>query len=217
MSRFLSLILAVILALFTTTACSSEPDAILPTEEYTGILTKVKLGMPKAKVLSLQDVASQLYYEDDTTIWTVNPDTDIMQLRQIIPTDNQHYYADDSIITYFFKTVSGDSEIYLEAYSQETKCLLDKTLATQFFNEKIAALEAQHFNDETKKAAKSVLGTEDIDYNVVHSAIISAPSYELEFNMTLSYEDVLGVEDYYATKFEIIITEKDKIEPQPEN
>ena len=101
MKKVLSVILTVIMCISAMAACSKE-EAAEEMPEYSGILTRVKLGMPLTKIVSMQPDGVELYYEDDTTIWSINSDTDLMEVRNIIPAEDQYFYADDSIITYKF-------------------------------------------------------------------------------------------------------------------
>ncbi len=215
MKRFFSIILTIIIAVTAFSSCNKEESSVELTE-YTGILSKVKLGMSLSKVQMLQDTTAKLYWEDDLTLWNVNSDTELYSdVLALIPSDNQHYFADDSLITYNFKTVPGETEKYLKGYSQEVHCLLDRATAEKYFTEKTALLAAEHCKDEAAVSTGTILGTEDIDLDVVYLEVVSAPSYDLKFSMTLTYDEVLDVEDYYASKFEIEIIEKDSVVPIP--
>lgn len=207
MKKVLSVIIAVIMCIFTLTACGKE-EAVAEIPEYSGILTRVKLGMPLTKIVSMQPDGVELYYEDDTTIWSINPDADLMEVRDLIPADDLYYYADDSIITYKFRTVKGDDEIYLNGYTEEVHCLMDRAVAEEYFNKKTEQLVSKHCVDTGSSAVGSMVGTENIDMELVYTQNISASSYDVVFTMTLTYDTVNSVDGYYATEFNISLTEK---------
>ena len=77
MKKILTIILALAMSLTCLTACGKDEETAVAENAYAGILTKVKLGMPLTKIVSLQPDSVELYYEDDTTIWCVNSDTEI--------------------------------------------------------------------------------------------------------------------------------------------
>ena len=224
MKKVLSIFLSVLMCVALFTACGSKDDtAEAGSSTYSGILTKVKLGMPLTKIISLQPDGIDLYYQDDTTVWSINPDTDLMEIAALIPEDNAFYYADDSIITYYFKTVKGDEEIYLNSYSEEVHCLIDRTSAENYFNTKSEQLVKKHCINDGSSATASMTGTEGVDMTLVYTQNISTSSYTVDFSMTLTYDTVDGVEGYYGTMFEITLTEKavkDSVaidSPQPED
>jgi hypothetical protein len=194
------------LALFT--ACGDSEEASDETA-YSGILTKIKLGMPLTKIVTLQPDGVDLNYEDDTTIWSINTDTDLMQdVSALIPENDLYYYANDSFITYYFETKKGDDEIYLNGYSEEVLCLLDRETAEEYFNKKTEELVKKHCTTEGSEAGGYMKGTEDVDMELEYVQKISASSYDLVFTMILTYDTVDSVTGYYATKFEIDVTEK---------
>lgn len=204
MKRIISVILSMIIALMCFTACGKDEEAS-PETAYAGILTKIKLGMPLTKIITLQPDGIELYYETDTRIWSKNTDTELMEIRSLIPEENAYYYVDDSIITYDFKTVKGDEEIYLNSYMSEVTCLLDRETAEKYFADKTAELAKKHAV-EPKGTLK---GTEDIDMDLNYKETFDCPSYKAEFVMTLTYQTVEGVDGYYASYFAIIVTEKE--------
>ena len=178
MKRILAVLLSVMTCVMLLAGCGGEEAAETPA--YSGILTKIKLDMPLTKIVSMQPDGVELYWDDDTTIWSINPDTDLnAEVSALVPEEDQYYYSDDSIITYNFKTKKGDDEIYLKGYS------------------------------EGSVAGGTMVGTEDIDMELVYSQKISASSYDLVFSMTLTYDTVNDVAGYYATEFKIELTEKD--------
>lgn len=207
MKRIFSVLLSIMTCVMLLTACGEEAAE---ESAYSGILTKVKIGMPLTKIVSMQPDGVELYWDDDTTIWSINTDTDLMaEVSALVPAEDMFYYADDSIITYNFKTQKGDDELYLKGYSEEVHCLLDRTAAQDYFDKKTAELISKHCVDEGSVAGGTMVGTEDIDMELVYSQKISASSYDLVFSMTLTYDTVNDVAGYYATEFEIELTEKD--------
>lgn len=207
MKRIFAVLLSLLTCVMLLAACGEEAA---DESSYSGILTKIKLGMPLTKIVTMQPDGVELYWEDDTTIWSINTDTDLMaDVSALVPADDMYYYSDDSIITYQFKTKKGDEEIYLKGYSEEVHCLLDRTAAQEYFDKKTAELLKKHCVDEGSVAGGSMVGTEDIDMELVYSQKISASSYDLVFSMTLTYDTVNDVAGYYATQFKIDINEKD--------
>lgn len=210
MKKIISVLLTALMCLTLFTACGKEEDTAADVPAYSGILTKIKLGMPLTKIISLQPDGVELYYEDDVTIWCMNEDTDLLKDTQaIIPADDQYYYTGNSIITYNFRTVKGDEEIYLKGYTEEVHCLIDRVSAEEYFNTKTEQLVSKHCTGEGSAVTGSMTGTEGIDMELVYSQNISTSSYDLVLSMTLTYETVNNVEGYYATKYDITLTEKD--------
>lgn len=207
MRKFLPVILALIMTLTCFTACGGDDEAeAAETPAYSGILTKIKLGMPLTKVVSLNAGNNvELYYETDTCIWSVNPDTDLMEIRNLLTEGEQFYYVDDSVITYNFKTVKGDEEIYLNNYLSEVHCLLDRATAEKYFETKTAELKAKHGVEPIGR----MTGTENVDMEVNYIQRFDCPSYTLTFTMTEKYDTVNGVDGYYGSYFSIDVKEKE--------
>lgn len=206
MKKFLTAFLAVALAVTCFTACGGGDDeAPAEASGYNGILTKVKLGMPLKKIISInQSQNVNLNYETDTVIWSQNPDTELMEIRDLIPTESAYYYLDDSLITYVFETRKGDEEIYLTSYMAEAYGLLDRKIAEEYYEKKTEELKAKH----KAEPAKSIKGTEDIDLEVDRISRYSCASYDLTFTMREQYDTVDGVEGYYGSYFCIEVKEK---------
>lgn len=200
--KIIAVALASVLSVLCLVACGKEE--MVSNEEYSGILTKVKLGMPLTKIVSLQPDGVDLYYETDTTIWSINNDTEIKEISNLIPEESAYYYTDDSIITYYFVTKNGDTEIYLHGYTSEIGCLIDRETAKNYFIEKTDQLEKRY------KAVPvgTITGTEGIDMELIYKEVYDCPSYTVTFIMKQTYDTVDGVEDYYGTFFSIDITEK---------
>lgn len=206
MKKFLTAFLAMALAVTCLTACGGgDDDAPAEATGYNGILTKVKLGMPLNKIISInQSYNVNLNYETDTVIWSQNPDTELMEIRGLIPTESAYYYVDDSLITYTFETRKGETEIYLTSYMSEAYGLLDRKTAESYYETKTAELAKKH----GVEAVQSVKGTEDIDLEVNYISRYSCASYDLTFTMREKYDTVDGVDGYYGSYFCIEIKEK---------
>lgn len=209
MKKFLTAFLAMVLSVTCFTACGGGEDTPAEESAYTGILTKVKLGMPLTKIITLnQEKGVDLNYETDTVIWSQNPDTELMEIRELIPTESAYYYVDDSLITYTFETRKGDDEIYLTSYMAEAYGLLDRKTAEEYYEKKTAELQTKH----GVEAAKSIKGTEDIDLEVDYISRFSCASYDLTFTMREKYDTVDGVDGYYGSYFSIEVKEKENKE-----
>ncbi len=205
MKKILTIILALAMSLTCLTSCGKDEEGeAAAVESYTGILTKVKLGMPLTKVVSLQAEGVELYYEDDTTVWCVNTDTELNEIRNFIAPDHTYYYVDDSIITYNFRTVKGDDEIYLDGYMSEITCLLDRDTAAKYFESKTAELAKKH----GAEPVGAMTGTEGMDMNLTYTQKYDCPSYNIVFTMVETYDTVNGVDGYYGTYFALEIIEK---------
>ncbi len=202
--KIISAILTAALALACFSACGDKDGAKASENAYSGILTRVKLGMPLTKIVTLQPDGVDLYYETDTQIWSINNDTELREIAGLIPENSEYYYADDSIITYNFRTVKGDNEIYLNGYMQEISCLIDRETAENYFASKTLELENKH-----GEHTGTVTGIEDIDLDLIYKETFDCPSYTVVFSMTETYDTVDNVEGYYGTHFAIEITEKE--------
>ena len=200
--KILSVILAAVLAVLCLSACNKE-EAPVSEEPYSGILTKVKLGMSLTKIVSAQPVGVDLYYETDTTVWSINNDTEIREITKLIPEDSEYYYVDDSIITYNFKTVNGDPEIYLNGYTQEVGCLMDRDTAEKYFAQKTIELGKKY-----GEPIGTMVGVEDIDMEITYKSTYDCPSFTVVLSMKETYDTVDSVEGYYGTFFSIDVTEK---------
>ncbi len=205
MKRILPVMLALLMTLTCFTACGGGDEELPEAPAYSGILTKIKLGMPLTKIVSLQPDGVELYYETDTSIWSINTDTELMELRSLLPEGEQFYYVDDSIITYNFKTVKGDDEIYLNDYVSEVHCLLDRETARKYFDSKTAELKEKHGVENVGTQT----GTEDIDMEITYKQLFDCPSYTITFTMKEKYDTVNGVDGYYGSFFSIDVKEKE--------
>ncbi len=205
MKKFLTVILALVMTLVCFTACGGDDETAADAPAYSGILTKIKLGMPLTKIVSLQPDGVELYYETDTCIWSINADTDLMEIRSLLPEGEQFYYVDDSIITYNFKTGKGDEEMRLNDYMSEVHCLLDRDTARKYFDSKTVELKEKH----GVEPVGTQTGTEDIDMEIAYKQLFDCPSYTLTFTMKEKYDTVNGVDGYYGSYFSIDVMEKE--------
>lgn len=203
LKKLLSCVITMTMALSLFAGCS---DSEKPAEEdYSGVLTKVRLGMPMDKVISLNS-AVQMYYENDTVIWCVNTDTDLMELKDVIPGGEGFYNVDDSLITYNFKYNEKDDENYLTGYIQEIQCMLDRETAEQYYKDKKKRLKSKYSCPE-ESILSTVTGTEGVDQELDYKTKMTLSSFDLVFTMRLTYDTVDGVEGYYATYYSIEINE----------
>lgn len=202
MKKALSVITAAVMLMAGLTACSKEEEV---EDTYSGVLTKVRLGMPMNKIVALNS-GTEMYYETDTEIWCVSTDTDLMEIRTLIPEDSQFFYTDDSLITYDFKYDEADQENYLTGYIEEIPCLIDRDTAMTYYNDKKAALMKKYGCSE-ETSASSITGTEGVDLNLDYVTGMTLSSFEIIFTMQLTYDIVDGVEDYYGTYYSIELKE----------
>ena len=203
--KIIAIALSFMLTAFCFAGCSNDEEGEPEAESsYTGILTKVKLGMPVSKILALQPDNVELMYESDTVLWSVNSDIDLMEINGVI-TDDAYNYVDNPIITYTFKTNKGDTEMTLKSYMSEVHGVIDREVAEKYFEDKAKELQTKH----GVEPVKSVTGTENVDYTVVNKYKFNCTSYDLTFTMELEYETVNGVEGYYGSMFSIEVKEKE--------
>lgn len=201
MKRFAAILLAAALSVSVFAGCSSESESDSGT--YDGVLTKIRLGMPLSKVIQLNSDCN-LYYDNDTQIWCVNTDTELMELKDKIPADSQFYNVDDSLITYTFKYDEAAEENYLTAYLQELPCLVDRKTATAYYESKAQELKTRYGATE---ASSTCTGTEGIDMTLKYDTILTLSSFKLTLTMKLTYDTVDSVDGYYATYFAIEVKE----------
>ena len=173
---------------------------------YSDVLSKIKLGMPQKKVLALNN-QEEVFYENDTVLWCVNTDTDIMEVRDIIPSDNGYYYCDDSLITYEFNVNKKTQDYTLKAYQEEVTCLIDRDTAVSYYESKVKQLAEKYKPIEDYFTA--VTGTEDVDMHLEYETVLKMSSFSVTATMTLSYDTVDGAEGYYCTHISIKVKELD--------
>lgn len=199
MKKFFAAALAAVMAVSVFSACNKEEAA---EEVYSGVLTKVRLGMSKSKIVSLNS-GRDLYYENDSQIWCVNPDTDLMEIKELIPEDKQFYYVEDSLITYNFKYDESDDENYLVSYQEEVPCMLDRTTAEKYYYDKIERLKAKYEITGEDAVKSTLIGADGVDMTLVNETVFTLPSFKVTLEMDLTYDTVDGVEDYYGTYYSI--------------
>ncbi|MDY3791970.1 MAG: hypothetical protein SOZ56_05760 [Oscillospiraceae bacterium] len=202
MKKFTAMLLVILSALSLFCGCKKEES---PVDNYTGVLSKVRLGMPMKKIIALNS-GSELYYDSDTEIWCVSTDTDLMEIKDRIPADSQFFYADDSLITYTFKYSESDGENYLTAYMEEIPCKLDRKTAEEYYKYKKAALISKYAPAE-EAVVSTVTGTEGVDLTLDNVTVMTLSSFEVTLTMQLTYDTVDGVEDYFGTYYSVKIKE----------
>ncbi|MDE6593909.1 MAG: hypothetical protein K2K57_12735 [Oscillospiraceae bacterium] len=198
--KFISCLLAMIMAMGLFAGCSDEEAAA---DEYAGVLTKVRLGMPMAKVIKLNS-GVEMYYDSDTVLWCINPDTDLMELQSVIPADDGFYNVDESLITYNFR--GQDEESYLTGYTEEITCMIDRETATKYYEDKKKRLMVK-YGCKDESASSTITGTEDVDLTLDYQTKLTMSSFDLVLTMRLTYDTVNGVEGYYATYYSIDVNE----------
>ncbi len=202
MKKFTAMLIVILSALSLFCGCKKEET---PVDNYTGVLSKVRLGMPMKKIIALNS-GSELYYDSDTEIWCVSTDTDLMEIEDRIPADSQFFYADDSLITYTFKYSESDGENYLTAYMEEIPCKLDRKTAEEYYKYKKAALISKYAPAE-EAVVSTVTGTEGVDLTLDNVTVMTLSSFEVTLTMQLTYDTVDGVEDYFGTYYSVKIKE----------
>lgn len=207
MKRIFAVIVTMALALTCFAGCKKD-EADADDSAYSGILTKIKLGMPVTEVLKRQPDNVTVNYESDTVLWSVNPDTDLMEIRDLIPAESAFYYVDDSIITYTFDAPKGGADMTLTGYMSEVHGLIDRETAESYFDTKGKALQAKHKAEPTEVKT----GTEDMDNEISLIKRYSCTSYDVTFTLTEKYDTVDGVEGYYGSFLSIEVKAKAKEE-----
>lgn len=202
MRRITAFLLAALSVLTLFCACKKEET---PVDTYEGVLSKIRLGMPMKKIIALNS-GTELYYDSDTEIWCVSTDTDLMELKNRIPADNQFFYADDSLITYTFKFNESDGENYLTAYMEEIPCKISRKTAEEYYDYKKSALISK-YSPAAEAVVSTVTGTEGVDLTLDHVTVMTLSSFEVTLTMQLTYDTVDGVEDYFGTYYSIKIKE----------
>ncbi len=184
--------------------CNEDTPEVVSDTSYNGIFTRVKLGMPLTRIVSMQREGIQLYYENDLEIWAVDDDIDLMEVKSLISEGHQFYYVENPIMTYKFREVSGDPEVYLNSYSQEVHCIIDRETGNKYYNDKAVMLRDLH----KATGVDSQLGTEGIDMTLERTMKYDLPSYNVVFTMIETFMTVEDTEDYYVTDYSIEIIEK---------
>ncbi|MGN1415699.1 MAG: hypothetical protein ACI4XF_02580 [Oscillospiraceae bacterium] len=199
--KILALLCAAVIGMLSLTACGDDEE--VPESEYAGVLTKIRLGMPQSKVLALNN-QNEVYYESDSEIWCINADTDIMEMKDLIPSDSQYYYCDDSVITYRFDFDEAKNDYLLEGYTEEAVCLIDRETAKKYYETKLKELAAKYGVSDYVTTQK---GTENVDMVLELETAMNLSSFTVTATMTYTYDTVDGVDGYYCTHFKIDIEE----------
>lgn len=199
--KIFALLCTAVICMFSLAACGSEEE--VPESEYAGVLTKIRLGMPQSKVLALNN-QNEVYYESDTEIWCINADTDIMEMKDLIPSDSQYYYCDDSVITYRFAFDKSKNDYLLDGYSEEAVCLIDRETAEDYYEKKLRELAGKYGVADYVTTQR---GTENVDMVLELETPMTLSSFTVTATMTYTYDTVDGVDGYYCTHFKIDIEE----------
>lgn len=200
--RAAAVLSAAVMSAAVFTGCGKGDEEVVEST-YSGVLTKIRLGMPQNKVIALNN-QEEMYYESDTKLWCVNPDTDIMEVKALIPEDSQHFYCDDSLITYEFEYNEGEDEYYLDSYMEEVVCLIDKNVAKEYYDRKLLELSSKYGATEYNTTQT---GTDGVDMNLVYETVMSLSSFSVTTSMTYTYDTVDGKDDYYCTHLSIAVQE----------
>jgi hypothetical protein len=186
------------------TACNDDggesPDSTASAvAEYAGILTKIRLGMTETKVISMLPDSVPLYYQDDFEMWSIDPDTNMQTIRTYLPEGDLKYYADDSIITYFFKNQNGNPDKILTGYMEEVHGVFPQDVSIKFYNDTAERLKTEY--GVTPVGTQT--GTEGIDSEIQLKQVYDCPSVTVTFYCTYSWQNVNGVDDYYGSYFAV--------------
>ncbi len=200
--KIFALLCTAVICMLSFAACGSEEDEV-PESAYAGVLTKIRLGMPQSKVLALNN-QNEVYYESDTEIWCINADTDIMEMKDLIPSDSQYYYCDDSVITYRFDFDEAKNDYLLDGYSEEAVCLIDRETAEKYYETKLKELAGKYGVSDYVTTQR---GTENVDMVLELETPMTLSSFTVTATMTYTYDTVDDVDGYYCTHFKIDIEE----------
>jgi hypothetical protein len=204
--------LAVLCALLTSlvfSACNSDKGdgeadpnttaAETITTAYSGILSKVRIGMTESKILSMIADGVPVYYQDDYEMWTVDPDTNVQKIRDYIPKDNLVYFADDSIITYYLKDQQGNPDKILTGFMEEVYGVFPQEESVDFYNDTIDRLTEEFGVEPTG----TMSGTQGIDEEILLKQVYDCPSATVTFYCTYRWQTVNEIEDYYGYYFAV--------------
>jgi hypothetical protein len=184
-------------------ACNSEepvdPAATEAAPAYAGILTKIRLGMTETKVISMLPDSVPLYYQDDFEMWSIDPDTNMQNVRTYLPADDLTYYADDSIITYYFKSQNGNPDHILTGYMEEVHGVFPQDASIKFYDDTAKRLQEEY--GVTPIGTQT--GTEGIDSEIQLKQVYDCPSATITFYCTYSWQNVNGIDDYYGSYFAV--------------
>jgi hypothetical protein len=185
-------------------ACNSDgdeadPAATTAAPAYAGILTKIRLGMTETKVISMLPDSVPLYYQDDFEMWSIDPDTNMQNIRTYLPAEDLTYYADDSIITYYFKNQNGNPDKILTGYMEEVHGVFPQDVSIKFYDDTAKRLQEEY--GVTPIGTQT--GTEGIDSEIQLKQVYDCPSATITFYCTYSWQNVNGIDDYYGSYFAV--------------
>jgi hypothetical protein len=193
-------------AILCLTACSSDETADPTASEttvveavYTGVLSRIRLGMTESKIISMMPDSVPLYYQDDFEMWSVDPDTNMEAITDYLPEGDLNYYADDSIITYYFKNQSGSPEKILTGYMEEIHGVFSQDASVKFYNDTIARLTEEY----GVEPVGTMTGEQGIDNELQLKQVYDCPSATVTFYCTYTWQNVNDVEDYYGSYFAV--------------
>lgn len=203
MKRLFAVVLAAVFAMLCLTGCKKKEEALEDT--YSGVLTKVRLGMPMKKVQGLNS-GNQLYYGSDTEIWCVSSDIDLMEIAGRLPENDQFFYVQQSLITYNFKFVETEQDYLLSGYDEELLGLIPRATAMDYYNLKKKQL-IEKYNANPEAVTTTCTGTEGVDNSLEYRTELILSSFTVSFDMELKYDTIDGVDDYYGDYFKISVEE----------
>lgn len=175
------------------------------TDDYNGILYKLRMEMPFENVLSMN--STELYQDSDNCIWTISNDTHLSKLKYMIPENDMYHYADDSLITYYFKTKEDEEDKkVLTAFSEEILCKVDRSTGQQLYTELINIFKNKYQPLETN-VHSYLTGTEGIDVELIYRTNMMFNTYEINITMTQRYDTVNNIDDYYPEYFLVEVKE----------
>jgi predicted small secreted protein len=195
-----------LLCCFVFAACDkaegegTDPEATETTvPAYIGILSKLRIGMTESKILSMLADNVPAYYQNDFEMWTVDPDTNMQRIRDYIPADALSYFADDSIITYYFKNQNGNPEKILTGFMEEVYGVFPQDVSIDFYNDTIKRLTEEYGVEPTGTQT----GEQGIDEELVLKQVFDCPSATITFICTYKWQTVNEIEDYYGYSFSV--------------
>ncbi|MDR0943548.1 MAG: hypothetical protein LBM41_03350 [Ruminococcus sp.] len=184
-------------------ACNSDddvdPNATALEPAYAGILTKIRLGMTETKVISMLPDSVPLYYQDDFEMWSIDPDTNMQAIRTYLPEGDLNYYADDSIITYYFKNQNGNPDHILTGYMEEVHGVFPQDASIKFYDDTAKRLQEEY--GVTPIGTQT--GTEGIDSEIQLKQVYDCPSATVTFYCTYTWQNVNGIDDYFGSYFAV--------------
>lgn len=200
MNKVLSVIFSL---MFLTLLCGCAKENV--TDDYDGILYKLRLEMPLEKVTALN--STDLYQEGDC-VWTVSNDTHLARLKDRIPSENLYYYTDDSLISFYFReSEDNPEELVLRAFSEELYCKTDRKTGRKFYDDLIQVY-ANKYGAIENSYKTYCTGVDGIDAELHYNTCMTFLTYEITIDMIETYDTVNDIDDYYTSYFRIELKEK---------